>query len=173
MFSVLDDLSKQRTQEILEGAKSDPNSKIGTAYATYLDQAAIDARGLAPIRPWLDQVKRLNSKASNAALLARKIATASRTLSSYVGQDDKEPEVYALSLYQSGLGMPDRDYYLSKDAKLVETRAAYEKHLANVLTLAGEPNAAARAKAILAFETRIAQAHWTRVDSRDATNLYR
>ncbi|NWM25044.1 M13 family peptidase, partial [Escherichia coli] len=71
----------------------------------------------------------------------------------YVGQDDKEPEAYALSLFQAGLGMPDRDYYLSKDAKFVEIKAAYLKHLTNVLTLAGEPGAAARAQAIVDFET--------------------
>lgn len=173
MFTVLDDLSKQRTQEILEEAKGDAGSKIGTAYATYLDQAAIDAKGLAPIQPWLNDIKALNAKSGYAALLAR----ADRNgvpgpFASYVGQDDKDPDTYVLNLYQSGLGMPNRDYYLSKDAKLAETKAAYEKHVANVLTLAGEPNAAARAKAILALETKIAQAHWTNVDSRDATKTY-
>jgi len=173
MFTVLDDLSKQRTQEILEAAKTDPNSKIGVAYATYLDTATIDAKGLAPIQPWLDQIKGLKAKSGLAALYAQADRNGVRHLfGAYVGQDDKNPEVYALNFGQGGLGMPDRDYYLSKDAKLVETRNAYEKHLANVLTLAGEPNAAARAKAILAFETRIAQAHWTRIDSRDANKTY-
>jgi len=68
--------------------------------------------------------------------------------------------------------MPDRDYYLSKDAKFLETKAAYEKHLAAQLTNAGEPNAAARAKAIVAFETKIAAVQWTRVESRDASKTY-
>ncbi|MDV3456380.1 M13 family metallopeptidase [Sphingomonas sp. HF-S4] len=172
-FNVIDDLSKQRTQEILEAAKADPNSKIGTAYATYLDTAAIEAKGLAPIQPWLDQIKGLKAKSGLAALYAQADRNGiGHLFGSYVGQDDKNPEIYALSLGQGGLGMPDRDYYLSKDAKLAETKAAYEKHLANVLTLAGESNAAARAKAIVAFETRIAQVHWTRVDSRDANKTY-
>ncbi|NIJ18603.1 putative endopeptidase [Sphingomonas naasensis] len=173
MFSVLDDLSKQRTQEILEAAKTDPNSKIGTAYATYLDQAGIDAKGIAPIRPWLDQIKGLKSKAALPALYARADRNGVPVpFGSYVNQDDKNPDVYAFNIVQAGLGMPDRDYYLSKDAELAKTRAAYEGHLARVLTLAGEPNAAARAKAILAFETKVAQAHWTRVDSRDANKTY-
>ena len=73
---------------------------------------------------------------------------------------------------QSGLGMPDRDYYLSADPKLAETRNKYLQHLTNVLTLAGEANAAARAKAILDLETNIAQVHWTRADSRDADKTY-
>lgn len=172
-FNVIDDLSKQRTQEILEAAKNDPNSKIGIAYATYLDTAAIDAKGLAPIQPWLDQIKAVTAKSGLAALYAQADRNGVQGLfGSYVGQDDKNPEVYALNLFQGGLGMPDRDYYLSKEVKLVEARTAYEKHLANVLTLAGEPNAAVRARAIVAFETKIAQAHWTRIESRDANKTY-
>lgn len=172
-FNVIDDLSKQRTQEILEAAKNDSNSKIGIAYATYLDTAAINAKGLAPIQPWLDQIKAVTAKSGLAALYAQADRNGVQGLfGSYVGQDDKNPEVYALNLFQGGLGMPDRDYYLSKEVKLVEARTAYEKHLANVLTLAGEPNAAVRARAIVAFETKIAQAHWTRIESRDANKTY-
>lgn len=172
MFTVLADLSRDRTHTILEEAKGDTASKIGTAYAAYLDQAAIDEKGLAPIQPWLNQVKTLTREN-----YARVAAQAERSgiptpFGSYVGQDDKQPDVYALSLFQAGLGMPDRDYYLSSDAKLASTRAAYERHLAQMLTLAGEPNAAARAKAVLAFETDIAKTSWTRVDSRDATKTY-
>ena len=72
----------------------------------------------------------------------------------FVGQDDKSPDRYVTGLVQAGIGMPDRDYYLSPDPKLAEDpRANISQHLTNVLTLAGEPNAAARAKAILDFET--------------------
>jgi putative endopeptidase len=173
MFTLLDDLSRQRTREILDEVKGDPNSKIGNAYAAYLDEAAIESRGLAPIEPWLGRIRGLKSKAGYASLAAE----ADRNgvpgpVGGYVGQDDKDPERYAYSLYQAGLGMPDRDYYLSQDSKLAETRAAYLKHLTNVLTLAGETDPAARAKAILAFETEIAKAHWTQVESRDATKVY-
>ncbi|MES2442540.1 MAG: M13 family metallopeptidase [Pseudomonadota bacterium] len=172
-FNLLDDLSHDRTHSILEEARTDPNSKIGIAYATYLDTKTIDAKGLAPIQPWLDQIKGLRSKAGYPALVAQARRNGVGTpFGGFIGQDDKNPEVYALNLFQSGLGMPDRDYYLSTDAKLVETKAAYEKHLTNVLTLAGEPNAAARAKALVAFETEIAKVSWTRVDSRDANKTY-
>jgi len=172
-FNLLDDLSKQRTHDILEEAKADPNSKIGMAYATYLDTAAIDAKGLAPIQPWLNEIKSLKSKTGYAALAAKARRSGVGTpFGAGVGQDDKQPEIYALGLNQSGLGLPDRDYYLSKDPKLAEAKAAYEKHLANVLTLAGEASAAARAKAIVDFETKIAAASWTKVESRDATKTY-
>ncbi|QIG81878.1 M13 family metallopeptidase [Stakelama tenebrarum] len=172
MFSVLADLSRERTQEILR-EEAGTGSKIGTAYASYLDQDHIDSLGLAPIQPWLDQIAGLSSKAGYAALAAQ----ADRNgvgipFGTWVGQDDKNPEQYALNLRQSGLGMPDRDYYLSDDPKLAETRAKYLAHLTNVLTLAGEANAAERAQAIVDFETGIAQAHWTRVESRDADKTY-
>lgn len=173
MFTALDDLSKTRTRELLDAAKGDPNSKIGVAYATYLDQAAIEAKGLAPIQPWLTEIKGLSSKAGYAALAAKASqAGVGGPFGAYVGPDDKQPTVYALQTAQAGLGMPDRDYYLSTDAKLVEQRKAYEAHLAKMLTLAGEPNAAARAAAVVALETQIAKAHWTRIESRDANKTY-
>lgn len=172
-FNLLADLSQERTQGILKEAQNDPNSKIGTTYATYLDTATIDAKGLAPIKPWLDQIKSVKNKAGLAALYAQADRNGVGVpFGAGVGQDDKEPESYALFLNQRGLGMPDRDYYLSKDPKLAETKAAYLKHLTNVLTLAGEPNPAARAAAIVAFETKIAEVHWTRVESRDSNKTY-
>jgi len=173
MFTALDDLSRERTRGIIESAAADPHSKIGIAYATYLDQAAIDARGLAPITPWLNQIRGLKSKAGYAHLAAQAMRNGvSGPIALYVGQDDKNPEAYVLNLYQDGLGMPDRDYYLSKDEKVAATRAAYEVHLARLLTLAGEPNAAARAKAVMALETAIAKASWSREESRDADKTY-
>lgn len=172
-FNLLSDLSQERTQAILKDAQGDPNSKIGTAYSTYLDSTAIDAKGLAPIQPWLDQIKALTGKAGLAALYAQANRNGvSVPFRAGVGQDDKEPEIYALFVSQGGLGMPDRDYYLSKDAKLVEVKAAYAKHLTNVLTLAGEGDAARRAAAIVDFETKIAGVHWTNVDNRDSHKTY-
>jgi putative endopeptidase len=172
-FNFLDDLSHTRTQEILEQAKTDPNSRIGTAYATYLDTAAIEAKGLAPIEPWLNQIRGLKSKAGYPALAATAARNGVGTpFAALVTQDRKNPDVYAMNLFQSGLGMPDRDYYLSADPKLAETKAAYEKHIAAMLSLAGEANAEARARALVGFETQIAKASWTRVQSRDANKTY-
>ena len=172
-FNLLSDLSEARTKGILEAAAKDPASKIGTAYATFLDRPAIDAKGLAPIQPWLGKVKALNARAGYAALVAEAArAGIDGPFASGVNQDDKNPEVYALGLQQSGLGLPDRDYYLSKDAKLAEAKAAYQTHIAKMLTFAGEPNAEARAKAIVDYETQIATISWTRTDSRDADKTY-
>jgi putative endopeptidase len=172
-FNLLSDLSEARTKDILEAAAKDPSSKIGIAYTAFLDRPAIDAKGLAPIKPWLAKINGLTSRAAYPALLAEAArAGVGGPFRAGVGQDDKLPEQYALGLSQSGLGLPDRDYYLSSDAKLVETKAAYQAHIAKVLTLAGETGAEARAKALVDFETAIAQVSWTRIESRDATKTY-
>ena len=173
MFNVLDDLSKQRTKTIIDEQAKDPNSKIGNAYASYMDTGAVEARGLTPLDPWLTKIRSTKSKAALPALYAEADKNGVPIpVRAFIGQDRKASDKYALNMSQGGLGMPDRDYYLSADPKLTETRNKYLQHLTNVLTLAGEKNAAARAKAVLDLETRIAQAHWTRADSRDADKTY-
>jgi putative endopeptidase len=171
--SVLDDLSRSRTREILEQAKNDPRSKIGNAYASFLDTAAIESKGLAPIAPWLNRIRGLQSKAGYAALVAEAVRDGiGGPVAAFVNQDAREPNQYALNVVQSGLGLPDRDYYLRDDPKLAQTRIDYQRHLERMLTLAGEGGAAARAAAIVAYETELARAHWNRVESRDATKTY-
>ena len=173
MFSVLDDLSRERTRTIIEEQARNPNSAIGNAYSSFMDQAAVEAKGLAPFEPWLNEVRGIKSRNALA-----KLYSAADQLGidipyrMFIGQDRKNSDQYALNVIQGGLGMPDRDYYLSADPKLSETRAKYLQHLTNLLALAGEANAAARAKAILDFETKIAQVHWTRAASRDANKTY-
>ncbi|MEO7786875.1 MAG: M13 family metallopeptidase [Sphingomicrobium sp.] len=172
-FEVLQDLSDARTRGLLEAAAKDPSSNIGRAYATYLDTASIEAKGLAPIKPWLSRIESVGSKADYAVLLAEAARNGvGGPFGSGVGQDAKNPDSYSVNLRQSGLGLPDRDYYLSSDPKLTEARAAYGQHIARMMTLAGEPDAAARAQALVEFETAIARASWTRIESRDADKIY-
>lgn len=169
-FDTLADLSRDRTRGILEAAAKTRGSKIGTAYATYLDTAGIEKRGLAPIKPWFAEIKAA-TKASYAALVAKAARQGVGTpFGTGVGQDAKNPELYIVGIRQAGLGLPDRDYYL--EAKNAKEKAAYEAHIARMFELAGEPNAAARAKAIVDYETAIAQVSWTRIDSRDANKTY-
>lgn len=173
MFTVLDDLSKTRTREILDAAKGDPQSKVGAAYASYLDAATVEAKGLAPITPWLNDIKALKDRKGYAALVAKAARNGVKgPFALYVGQDDKAPDTYIAQMTQSGIGMPDRDYYLTDSEKMKADRAAYVAHLTKMLELAGENNAAARATALMALETDIAKVHWTRVDSRDADKTY-
>ncbi len=172
MFTALGDLSQVRTREILDAAKGDPDSMIGRNYAAYLDGAAVEAKGLAPIQPWLAKIRAVD-KAGLAALLAEADRNGvQHFFGGFVGQDDKNPEVYIYTMFQGGIGMPDRDFYLKDNDRNAKLQAAYLKHLENVLTLAGEANAAARAKAIYDFEKQIATVHWDKNDSSDATKVY-
>ncbi len=173
MFTVLEDLSRERTHQIIEEQAKDSGSKIGNAYASFMDTAAIETKGLVPFEPWLSEVRSIKSKSS----LAAAYADADRLsigvpFNMFIGQDRKASDQYALNVLQGGLGMPDRDYYLSKDPKLAETKAKYLQHMANMLTLAGETNAAARAQAILDFETKVAGVHWTKAESRNVDKTY-
>jgi putative endopeptidase len=172
-FHVLQDISQQRVRDILDAAKEDTSSKAGTAYASFLDEGAVEAKGLSPIEPWLSQIRGLKSRDGFAKLSAEADHNGVQTLfNGFVGQDDRDSESYIMQLGQSGLGMPDRDMYLLDEPNLVSLRAAYVDHLTKMLTLAGESNAAARAKAILNFETGIAKVSWTREDVGDATKTY-
>jgi putative endopeptidase len=173
MFTMLDDLSRERTKTLIEEAAQRPGSRIGAVYASYMDEAAVEAKGLAPFEPWLNEVRGIRSKAELPQIFAKAGQLGIGTpFGGFVGQDDKAPDQYILNFFQAGLGMPDRDYYLKADPKLADTRAKYLAHLTRMLELAGEKNAAARAKAVVDFETRIAKVSWTRIDSRDATKTY-
>ena len=172
MFTALGDLSQQRTRDILDAAKGNKKSIIGRAYSSYLDSARVEKLGLKPIQPWLNQIK-----AVDKAGLAKLLATADRSgiphfFGGYVNQDDKNPDVYIYQMGQGGIGMPDRDFYLKDGERNAATQAAYLKHLENILMLAGEANAAARAEAIYDFEKAIATVHWDKNDSGDATKAY-
>ncbi len=172
MFTKLDDLSKERTRGIIEEAAKDPNSKVGLAYNAFLDTASIESKGLAPIQPWLNKVRAVD-KAGLPALLAEADRNGiQHFFGGYVGQDDKNPDVYIYSMGQGGIGMPDRDFYLKDNERNTKLQAAYLKHLENVLVLAGEKDAPARAKAIYDFEKQIATVHWDKNDSGDATKIY-
>lgn len=173
MFTALQDLSQQRVRDLLEEARNDPNSKIGLLYSSFLDEQTVEAKGLEPIRPWLEEIRSLKSFKGYPALMAKAARLGVGGL--FVGgvqQDDRNVENYVVGLYQGGLGLPDRDMYLLPDAHFAEIRKAYVQHLAAILTMAGEKNADARAKAILAFETQVAKVSWTREDNGDASKTY-
>ncbi len=173
MFDVLGDLSQERTRAILESAAARPGSKIGDFYTSYMDEAAIEARGIAPVKPMLTAI----AGAATKDALVREAAKLQQIgvgglFGMGVTQDSKDPNTYVVVAAQSGLTLPDRDYYLKDDAKLEAVRTAYRAYLAQLFTLAGEANAVARADAVFAFEKGIAGAHWTRVESRDADKTY-
>ncbi|HEX8193817.1 MAG TPA: M13 family metallopeptidase [Allosphingosinicella sp.] len=173
MFTLLDDLSKTRTRAIVEEAARQPGSRIGDFYSSFMDEARIEQAGIQPIRPLLQRVQAIRTRADWASELGRLMRQGTTgPFAGYVATDDRIPTEMIVRLGQSGLGLPDRDYYLRNEAALTSKRDAYRGYLTQLLTLAGEQNAAARANAILAFETRLAQAHWSRVENRDDEKTY-
>ncbi|MEG3180125.1 M13 family metallopeptidase [Sphingomonas sp. LT1P40] len=173
MFTALGDLSNDRVRGILDAVKDDQSSMIGRAYSSYLDTASVEAKGLAPIQPWLNRIKALENKAGYSALVVEAAKNGvGGPVGGYVGQDDKLPQNYIFTMFQGGTGLPDRDMYLLDNPKMVAIRTAYVAHLTRMLTLAGEAEAAARAQAVMAMETEIAKVQWTREDASDATKTY-
>ena len=179
-FAMLRDLSDKRTRTIIEEAakaEAAPGTnerKIGDFYASFMDEAAIEARGAAPLKPHLDKVAAIGS----ASELARAFGEAnamgiSTPFGAGVEQDLKNNKRYAVYVGQGGLGMPDRDYYLDdKNPKFVEARAKYKQHIAAMLRLAGIADAEAKAERIYDLEKKIATAHWTQVETRQYDKLY-
>jgi putative endopeptidase len=173
MFTLLDDLSRQRTREIVEQAAQRPGSRIGDFYASFMDEAAVNAAGITPLRPMMARIQAISNRADWAAEAGRLFRQGVSTpFNGYISSDERNPNEMIARLLQSGLGLPDRDYYLSEDAALVQKRTAYQAYLAQLLGLAGEQNGETRAAAVLAFERRMAEAHWTRIQNRDEEATY-
>ena len=181
MFTRLDDLSRQRTREIIEAsaasnaAAGSEAQKVGDFFASFMDEAGVEAKGAAPLQQDLAPFRDAKSRTDLARALGASLKGYGPGLFPfYINQDAKAPDVYIPYLFQAGLGLPDRDYYLVDNPKFVETRTKYLDHAARMLTLAGVPEAQARAKAknVYELERQIARVHWTRVESRDDDKTY-
>ncbi len=175
-----DDLNPQ-LRAIIEAAQKDPHKKAGTdtqkigdLYASYMDQQKLDALGYRPLAGEMQRIRALRDKKAVPALMAHLSQIGvSMPYGIFISQDARESTRYAAQVSQGGLGLPDRDYYLKKDdAKLADVRAKYEKHVEKILALAGEKDAAAMAKSIVALETALAEVQWTKVELRDPVKRY-
>jgi putative endopeptidase len=182
-FQDLQILSEQRLRSIVEelqarpyGTLTDEERKLRDLYEAFEDTAQIEGRALAPIQgdlTYLAGLKTLDDVAR--AMGSVRLSTAS-IYGLGIGVDDKNPDRYSINLGQSGLGLPDRDYYLRDDTALTATREAYRKYLSTMLRLAdtadSDSDADARAEAVFELEKKIAQVQWNRADRRDADKTY-
>ena len=178
-FVALRDLSDQRTRTLIEevsataAPKGSNAQKVGDFFASFMDEAAIEAKGITPLKGDLDAIAALRTPADLGRLLGELNRTGGTTpIGIGPEQDLKDNSRYTIYVSQGGLGMPDRDYYLVDDAKFVETRAKYLAHVAAMLKLAGISEPEARAQRIFELEKKIAQTHWTRAESREIDKLY-
>ena len=150
-----------------------PRQQIADLYASYLDQAGRDAKGLTPIQPLRDEIMAIHDGASLATYFARvnKLGGGA-PFGIGIMADKKQPDSYGIYLQQSGLGLPDRDYYLKADAASKALRASYEQFITALLNHAGVEGASEQAHRILALETRLASLQWDRVKRRDDNLTY-
>ena len=175
-FDILSVLSENRVHAILEDAKAgkvaDPDAaKIAAAYASYMDEALADRLGAKPIAPELAAIRAAKSRDEITALMGRtNIDHYEPILGLGIRADAKTPTRYAVYASDGGLGLPDRDYYLQP--AFAEKKAAYQAYVEKILSLAGWEAPTQSAQAIVAFETRLAEASWTRAERRDRDKTY-
>ncbi|HEX2531931.1 MAG TPA: M13-type metalloendopeptidase, partial [Burkholderiaceae bacterium] len=180
-FAELRENTRPELRTLIEAAARNPAAapgseerKIGDLYASFMDEDTLETLGLRPLAAEFARVAALTDKRQIPALIAhfnRIGADAPYDLS--IGQDARASTKYAVILSQSGLGLPDRDYYLKDDdAKLKAVRAKYLAHIEKMLKMAEDRNPTASARAILALETAIAKTQWTKVRNRDPVQTY-
>ncbi len=177
-FGILADLSQKRVRAILEeaaasttAAPGSEEAKLGAFYRAYMDEAKVETLGVVPLDRDLAPIRTAPSRAALARLLGQTTAGFGDSLFALsVAPDSNDPTRYVVTLGQGGLGMPDRDYYLLE--AFAAKKAGYQAYVARVLSLAGWPDAAACAADIVDFESRVAQASWTRADRRDPKTTY-
>ncbi len=160
--------------ESLDGSKGGEARKIVDLYGSFMDEARLESLGMKPLAAEFARIAAMKGKDDVAAQIAHfnRIGV-SAPYDSAVHQDNRDSTKYIVDIFQGGLGLPDRDYYLKDDdAKLSEARAKYRAHIEKMLGMAGERNAAAAAGEIMALETRLARVQWTKVENRDPVKTY-
>jgi putative endopeptidase len=179
-FNIAADNVETQIRTLIEQAANDKNAKAGSDtqkmgdfYASYVDQQHRNQLGLAPLKAELARVAALKNKKDLAKLAAHfERIGAGAPVGMGVRQDARESTRYVVGISQSGLGLPNRDFYLQDEARLKDTRAKYLAHVEKMLSLAGHKDAAAEAKAIVALETEIAKVQWSAVENRDPVKRY-
>ena len=154
-------------------AKGTDEQKVGDLYKSYMDMEARNAKGAEPLQPLLHQIDAIVSYDDLAVFMAS--ATRRRIeMPFYVTQfeDLKDPKLYAMNVFQGGLGLPEREYYFSDDEKSTDIRAKYVEHIEKMFGLAGFEGGAAAATTIMALETRIADKHVKKEDARNWAENY-
>jgi len=186
-FNMADDRVQPRLRTLVKdaiaahGKVGSDQRKIADYYTAYLDQSAIDARGLAPLRPVLAEVGKIRDRKTLALYIGGSLRADVDVLNDgdldtdhlfglYLERDFAVPTRYAGVLMQGGLMLPDRAYYLDSTTAGTALLGKYREHVARMLTLAGIPGADGKAAAVVALETKIARAHMDRTETWEPKN---
>ena len=176
-FDTLADLSEARVHAIAQdaaakhGSTATTEGKVGAAWTAFMDEGRVNALGAAPLKRDLERIRAAHDRTELAAIMG----TAPKSFMSSIidldlEPDAKDPTKYTVYIGQSGLGLPDRDYYLT--AQFAEKKKAYQAYVAKMLALAGWGEPDARAAEVVAFETKIAEVSWAREEERDPVKIY-
>lgn len=177
-FVQLADVAEQQVRDIITSLAETPADeldeearKIGDLYASFMDEEAIDRLATRPIQPLVNAVEGLRDVRDLAAFLGEfeRIGGAG-LFGSYIDTDDRNSDRYLFHITQGGLGLPDESYY--REDKFAEIREAYVGYLTRLLELGGHADPAAAAQTVLDLDTRLAQGHWERAETRDVQKTY-
>ena len=178
-FDILYDQSQKDVKEIIEvaskGTFADGSNeqKIGDYYNSYMNRKDRDAKGITPIQPELNAIDAIADYSQLAAYFGKANKNGiSYPFSISVTEDFKDPKQYALMTWQGGLGLPEREYYLQNDAKMIDVRKKYLAHIEKMLQLTGVANPTENASKILALETTLATNQMKKEDTRNTVALY-
>jgi putative endopeptidase len=179
-FNILDDVTRERVRNILVETAANTDAKPGTAaqkirdfYATAMDTLKIEKMGIEPIMPLLNQISKLQNKEELPVLLADLHRKGIRGFFGfYIGQDDKQSDQMIINLYQGGLGLPDRDYYLKDDKESATIREKYLQHVAKMFSMAEGQIGDYLLAELMKLETELAKNSRTRVALRDPEANY-
>lgn len=181
-FNILADNNKKNLRDIAEAAsqktdapKGSPEQLVGDFWKSAMDTAQIEKEGTSPIKGEMDSISALKDKKGVLAYVAKlQMWGANPMFSFYAGQDPKNSEVVVPQLYQGGLSLPDRDYYLKDDSRSKMIREEFLKHVAKMFELYGvdAATAAKNAAVVMRIETALAKASMTRVELRDPFKTY-
>lgn len=175
-FAMLAERAEADVKALLEEAARNPGASresrlLGDFYASLLDLDALDRAGLKPLKDEFDRIAKIRSLTGVASYMGHMLgAGVAGPIVAYVSADAKNPAVNAVTWTQSGLGLPDRDYYLNEDKQ--SFREAYVAYLTELSRLAGLAEPEKTAKRVMAFETKLAEIQWAAEDRRDALQTY-
>jgi putative endopeptidase len=176
MFDTLRDKAEADVRALVDEIGHTPapagsvRQKVADLYASWMDDARIEARGLEPLRPDLAAIDAATTRTDLIRLMGRIEFSAPFGLAT--SADPADPTRYVVTISQAGLGMPVRDYYLTPGEKFEGYRAAYRTYVTRIFELLGDPAPAESAATVIALETKLAQVHWPSEQRRDvkATN---
>lgn len=180
-FDKLRDEAEKQLQSLFDKITSEEHEagsygqKIADFYNTGMDTVKIEEQGIEPLKPYLDEIAACKTTKDVEALIVKGQKNGYGTLFNFYGSADKQNSDWVIAqLYQGGLGMNDRDYYLSQDDRTKEIRKEYVAHMAKMFQLVGDNEEVAtdKAKRIMALETRLAKASLSRLERRDPRRTY-